>query len=251
MLHNKKISLIIPCRNEEAALYSMLQKVPAFIDEVLVIDNASTDNTAFVAKTLGAKVFTEKRQVEGVGYGYAHQTGMKQAKGDIIVTLDGDNTYPIEKISEIIRYMERGGMDFVSCARFPLTNSHAISQTRQLGVRILNLQVSILYNYPIKDILTGMWVMKKEAARKLKITSGDWNFSPEIKLAALMSPEIKFSEYHISHSVRFNGVSKQNIWKTGFNHLFFIIKMRAKYIDLPEFDLKPNFNFLSRAVSRI
>lgn len=241
MIHKKKISLIIPCRNEEVALYAMLRKIPSFVDEVLVVDNASTDNTAFIAKTMGAKVISEKRTVNGVGYGYAHQAGMKRAKGDIIIALDGDNTYPLEKMKDIVLYMEKGNIDFVSCARFPLLNNHAISKIRQLGVKILNYEVTALYQYPIRDILSGMWVVKHEAAKKLKIQSGEWNYSPEIKLAAIMHPEVVFSEYHIAHAVRFNGISKQNIWKTGVNHLFFIAKMRTRFMEFPSLRGRPAF----------
>lgn len=226
MLHNKKISLIIPCKDEAAALYTLLKKVPAFIDEVIVVDNNSRDNTAAVAKEAGAKVYTDKRTQDGVGYGYAHQTGLRHATGDIIVAMDGDGTYPIEKISEVISYMEKSEADFVSCARFPLEDRRAISLTRQAGVKLLNIQVSLLYGYRIKDILSGMWVMKRECAKKIKARSGDWNFSPEIKLAALSHPNIHFSEYHIPHAVRFNGMSKQQIWKTGFNHMSYIVKRR-------------------------
>jgi glycosyltransferase involved in cell wall biosynthesis len=226
MLNRNKISLLIPCKNEEAALYSMLQKVPQYVDEVIVIDNGSSDNTGAVAKRFGARVLREDRNVDGVGYGFAHQTGMAAATGDIIIAMDGDNTYPIESIEEIITYMENSHSDFVSCARFPLADSKAISGTRQLGVRILNLQVSLLYGYQIKDILSGMWAMKRECVDKLDVKNGEWNFSPEIKLAALTHPEIHFSEYHINHAVRLNGLSKQNIWKTGFNHLLYIVIRR-------------------------
>lgn len=254
MFQNKKISVIIPCKNEEAALYSMLQNVPSIVDEVIVVDNGSTDNTVFVAETLGAKVIREKRHIEGVGYGFAHQAGMKHAKGDIIVALDGDNTYPIEKIPEILSYMLKTHVDFVSCARFPLSNEGAISKLRQFGVKVLNMEASLLFGYPIKDVLSGMWVMKKECVKKLNAKSGEWNFSPEIKLTALMHPEIRFSEYHISHSIRYNGVSKQQIWKTGLNHMFYIFELRTKYIKLyaPSFGLQLNFfskvNLLTRFV---
>lgn len=226
MLYDKKISVIIPCRDEEAALYSMLSKVPSYIDEVIVVDNDSKDNTADVAQRFNAIVVSEKRKMNGVGYGYAHQSGMKRATGDIIIALDGDDTYPIEKIKDIVTYMEKSGADFVSCSRFPLANSKAISQIRQLGVKILNLQVSLLYGYQIKDILSGMWAIRQSAIKKIKVKKGDWNFSPEIKLAALMHPEVHFSEYHIAHSVRLNGMSKQNIWKTGMDHLLYIIGRR-------------------------
>lgn len=247
MLRKKKISIIIPCRNEEAALYSMLQNVPSCVDEIIVVDNGSTDNTVFVAETLGAKVISEKKEVDGVGYGFAHKAGMKAAKGDIIVALDGDGTYPIEKIPEIISFMENAHLDFVSCARFPLSDSGAISSTRKLGVKVLNLETSLLFGYPMKDILSGMWVMKKECIRKMKIRSGEWNFSPEIKIAALMHPKIHFSEYHISHSVRFNGVSKQNIWKTGFNHLQFIVALRFRYMHIEIPNVLQNINLFTKA----
>ena len=122
--------------------------------------------------------------------------------------------------------MEKSGADFVSCSRFPLAENRAISRTRQLGIKILNLQVSLLYGYQIKDILSGMWAMRSDAMKKIKVAKGDWNFSPEIKLAALMHPQVHFSEYHIAHAVRLNGLSKQNIWKTGLDHLMYIIGRR-------------------------
>jgi len=140
----------------------MLQKVPKYVDEVIVIDNKSTDNTAYIAKLMGARVVSEKRTENGVGYGFAHQTGMKHAKGDIIVALDGDDTYPIEKIKDIVKYMDKSAAGFVSCSRFPLTNSNAISRLRQLGVKFLNAQVSLLYGYRVNDILSGMWAMDRD-----------------------------------------------------------------------------------------
>ncbi|CAN5130818.1 N/A [soil metagenome] len=226
MIYGKTISIIIPCKNEEAALYSMLKSVPAYVDEIIVVDNGSSDNTATVAKQAGAMVIREKRHIDGVGYGYAHQSGMKKATSDIIVALDGDETYPMEAIKEVVKYMSKSKADFVSCARFPLAHPEAISSIRQLGVQILNLQVSLLYGYQIKDILSGMWAMRRECIPLLNATNGEWNFSPEIKLSALTNPNIHFSEYHIAHKVRLNGFSKQNIWKTGLKHLIYILQRR-------------------------
>ncbi len=226
MILDKTISLIIPCKNEEAALYSMLREVPKYVDEVLVIDNGSTDNTPIVAENYGAKLIREERNVEGVGYGYAHQSGMKFATGDIIVAMDGDGTYPLEMIQDVVLYMIKSQSDFVSCARFPLDNPGAISATRQFGVHILNMTVALLYGYHIKDILSGMWVLTRVCARKLNVSNGEWNFSPEIKLSAICNPDIFFSEFHISHDIRLNGLSKQNIWKTGLNHLLYIVQRR-------------------------
>jgi len=226
MLYNKKISVIIPCKNEEVALYSILSKLPKYVDEVIVVDNNSTDNTAKVAKSYGAKVVHEKRTDGGVGYGFAHLSGIKAAKGDILIALDGDDTYPISEIKNIVSYMQKSNADFVTCARFPLAFPKAISRTRQLGVQLLNLQVSLLYGKRIRDILSGMWAIDKNCIKKLDLQEGGWNFSPEIKLAAMTHPDIHFSEYHIPHTLRLFGSSKQNIWATGIDHLLYIIKRR-------------------------
>lgn len=222
----KTISLIVPCKNEAKILPGFMKKVPSYVSEVLIVDNNSTDTTREVATELGATVLTEPRKKNGIGYGYAHMTGIQAAKGDYLVAMDGDDTYPLNSIAPIIRYMERHNLDFVSCNRLPLKNKKAISKIRQLGIHILNAEVRLLYGYPIQDILTGMWIVKKEAAEKLQLTQGDWNLSPEIKLAALHHPKIRFGEYHIRHFERVNEISKQKLFNTGLSHLLYIAKRR-------------------------
>ncbi len=225
MLKGKTITLAIPCKNEESAIGSLLKKVPSFIDQVIVIDNNSTDQTRKVAKSLGAKVFVEKRQIHGIGYGFAHQKAIKETTTDYLVTMDGDGTYPLNKIKNVIEMAEKQQLDFISCNRFPLQKSEVLSKVRQLGVFILNSEVSLLYGYPMQDILSGMWLMNRNARQKVQVQCGGWNLSPEIKLAALSNPHIKFAEFHIPHHIR-AGESKQLIWKTGFDHLFYIAYRR-------------------------
>lgn len=222
MIKKHTISLIIPCKNEEKALDSLLSKVPRYIDEVIVVDNNSTDKTPYVAKKHGAKVVTEKRTENGIGYGFAHQTGIKKATGDILVTVDGDGTYPVYQINKAVEHLLREKADFVFCNRFPLIDKRAISWIRQLGVWVLNTESTILFGYPMKDILSGMWVVRKPVAKKMKLVSGGWDLSPEIKLLALTDATIRCSEFHINHHYRNGGESKQIIWKTGFAHLFYI-----------------------------
>lgn len=224
MLHNKTISLVIPCKNEERALDHLLKKIPSCVDEVLVVDNNSSDSTRQVAQRHGARVLTEKRTHNGIGYGYAHQLGLKKATGDYVITMDGDGTYPISAIKQAISITIREDLDVLLCSRFPLRNPKAVSLTRRLGVFILNTEASLLFASRITDILSGMWVVKKSAKKHLFLSEGGWDFSPEIKLAALLHPQIKTAELHIHHSYRKGGESKQQIWNTGFGHLFFIFR---------------------------
>jgi len=231
MLKGKTVTLAIPCKNEEVALASLLKKVPAFVDNVLVIDNNSTDQTRNVAKKMGARLLTEKRHIQGIGYGFAHLRAIKETTTDYLITMDGDNTYPLKALKSLILHAEKNHLNFVSCNRFPLLNGKVLPKVRQLGVFILNTEVKLLYGFPMQDILSGMWLMDRQARKKMQLSCGDWNLSPEIKLAALTHPEIHFGEFHIEHALR-AGESKQLIWKTGFEHLFYILSRRF-LIDSP------------------
>jgi len=77
-----KISVVIPCYNEEDGVRYTMGQLPACVDEVVVVDNNSTDRTAEVARSLGARVVRETRK----GYGAAYQAGLPAATGDITVT---------------------------------------------------------------------------------------------------------------------------------------------------------------------
>jgi glycosyltransferase involved in cell wall biosynthesis len=226
MFNSKKISLVIPCKNEEKIIANTIKNIPTYVDEIIVVDNGSSDNSALVAQEAGAIVVKEPRKLNGVGYGYAHLSGIQKATGDYIFGMDADDTYPSYEISNIVNYMENGEYDVVSCNRLPLINSKAISKLRRLGIYVLNLEIFALYGYPIKDSLTGMWGIKKSCLPKLNLRMGDWNLSPEVKISAIMNKGIKFGEYHIDHFVREKEPSKQAIWKTGWGHFRYIAKKR-------------------------
>src|SRR5579863_1079253 len=98
MFRGKTISVIVPCLNEEEAIGQVLDAVPSCVDEVIVVDNNSSDRTAEIARKHGAKVVGEDLR----GYGRAYKRGFGAATGDIIVTLDGDHSYPIDAVSYLL-----------------------------------------------------------------------------------------------------------------------------------------------------
>lgn len=240
MYRDLRISVCFPCRNESGHLKEVLATVPSIVDEVIVISNASKDDTVKVARKLDAKAYEDNRVIGGIGYGFAHMTGIAKATGDIIVGADGDGTYPLEELPKIIDRIIDEKLDFVSCNRYPLKDGTKIPFKLRLGVGTLNVETRLLHGKKINDILSGMWVFRSSIKDKLNLTMGDWNLSPEIKINALTHPDIAFSEHHIVQHVRM-GESHQNYFKTGFGHLAWILtdKLRkmgilSKQADTPQ-----------------
>ena len=115
----REITVIIPCLNEEQGIESVLRRMPDFVDEVIVVDNGSTDRTSDVAQSFGAKVIRENVR----GYGRGYKTGFASATGDMIITLDGDHSYPPDAISYLLEAFLHLDVDFLNASRFPVRDS--------------------------------------------------------------------------------------------------------------------------------
>lgn len=227
MYRGKKVSFYFPCRNEAGHLAKEIARLPSFVDEIIVVDNRSTDDTFQVARELGVRALKDDRAKGGIGYGYAHMTGLQSATGDVIATADADGTYPIHELARMIDRMIDERIDFLSCNRYPLKNPADVPFILKLGVWALTMEARLLYFTRIRDILSGMWLVSKDAAPRLALTEGDWNLSPQIKLNAATHPEIRFAEEHITLAER-EGRTKQQYLKTGLSHLWWIARNRFR-----------------------
>jgi len=221
MYKKNKISVVIPCHNEELGIVKTYRLIPKFVDEVLVIDNLSTDNTANLAKELGARVVSEKHK----GYGFALKKGIESAKGGIVVTIDGDGTYPIEDVKVAIDYLLENNLDFVSASRFPLRNYHSMHWQNLLGNKAVSFLMKILFLREFRDGLSGMWIFKKKIYSKLLPLSSGWNLSEEIKIEAYLHPDVKFDEFRVNYHPRFG---KSKLWplKVGIENMLYLIYLR-------------------------
>lgn len=227
MLDGSAISLVMPCRNEAKHLARMVADIPDFYDEIICVSNMSTDGTVTVGRRLERtnsrfRLLVDDRVASGIGYGFAHMTGIGEAKGSLIVCADSDGTYPIEDLPRILHIMNNRELSFASCSRYPDKN---IPFTLQLGVKVLNLEMFVLYALVIHDSLSGMWVFKRDVIPSLHLTEGDWNLSPQIKINAHEYLGARFGEIKITQRTRL-GETKQSYFKTGLRHLRWIFKNR-------------------------
>ncbi len=225
MYRGLSVSVVIPCFNEEHGIASVLRSMPGYVDQVVVVDNNSTDETGRIAKQMGAEVIFETKK----GYGNAYQAGFPHARCDIVATADGDGTYPTHSIGPIIDYMLANDLDFVSASRFPLRNPKAMRFRNVLGNKILTYTTRILWLRWIADSQSGMWVFRREVLRHIRPRSERMPFSEEIKLEVIESrhPRLRFGEYHIDYSERI-GETKLFAWKDGFENLLYLFKRRLR-----------------------
>src|SRR5437867_11470349 len=190
MYRGNRISVVIPCHNEEEGIRAVLAQMPALVDEVLVVDNASTDRTAAVARELGARVVFEGRK----GYGRAYKTGFAAARGDIIVTMDGDGTYPPDSIPLLLHVLVAERVDFMAAQRWYSRSGEAKSPIRLLGNFILSGTMKCLFFQSIKDSQSGMWVFRRDVLKKISPRSDGMALSEELKILAFTHPELRCME---------------------------------------------------------
>lgn len=222
MYKNQTISLVIPCFNEEEGIRKILPEAMRLADEIIVVDNNSTDKTAEAAKALGAKVVFEPQR----GYGRAIWAGVSASRGDIVVIMDGDATYPAREISVLINSLVAGGLMALWGNRFDRRFKKTMPFLNQLGNRVLSVVFSVLVGRYVADSQSGMMVFRRLFLDKFRPESQGMAFSEEIKMAAILGG-FKWQEVGINYFPRL-GQSKLNMWRAGFSNLFFLFYKRFK-----------------------
>ncbi|HEC75938.1 MAG TPA: glycosyltransferase family 2 protein, partial [Thermoplasmatales archaeon] len=166
-----KVSIVLPTLNEEEGIGETIDSInmdkfkkKGWDIEILVVDGNSTDRTREIAKEKGARVIIEPRK----GYGRAYKTGLYRVEGDIIVTGDADGTYPFDKAHEYVEMMIKENLDFITTNRFANLERRSMTFKHYFGNFILSFILRLLYGIKIKDSQSGMWIIKKEALKKIK-----------------------------------------------------------------------------------
>jgi glycosyltransferase involved in cell wall biosynthesis len=219
----QRITVIIPCLNEEQGIEKVLRRLPDFVDQTIVVDNGSTDRTSEVATSLGAEVIREEVR----GYGRAYKRGFRDATGDVIITLDGDHSYPADALSYLLEAFLHLEVDFLNASRFPVRDHRAMSFKHKFGNWMLSLAMSLLYFRWVRDSQSGMWVFRRSILGRMNLVSDGMAFSEEIKIEALKHRDIRFQEINIQYTSRL-GEIKLNPWRDGFYNLWFLAWKRFR-----------------------
>jgi len=218
-----KVTAIIPTINEEETIGSVIDGLLNSVEgiEIIVVDTNSTDRTKEIAAGRGATVINESRS----GYGMAYKTGLQHAKGDIIVCMDGDNTYPTDIVRPLLDIIRMDEVNFISCDRMTLRTQHNYTSLHYIGNSVLNFTMRLLFKINLNDSQSGMWIFYRDFYDKMKNLSNGMSFSEDIKIDAVRLG--KLIEIPIKYGIRISK-PKLNTWRDGFRNLFHLFVKRIQ-----------------------
>ena len=201
------VNVIIPALNESAAISKVIGDIPDFVQEIIVVDNGSTDTTAEMAKNAGAIVLHESKK----GYGHACLKGLDYLKNlnqktDIVVFLDGDySDYP-EQMSDVIAPITKNNMDFVMGSRKKnLSERGAMQPQQRFGNWLATRLMTLFFNSKFTD-LGPFRAIKYEVLISLDMRDQTYGWTVEMQLKILKQ---KFAYCEIPAKYRNRiGVSK-------------------------------------------
>ena len=181
------VSVILPVVNEAENLRTLIPRLIALLDrerlthEIVVIDGASSDGTREAAQALGARVVAERRR----GYAGAMETGIAEARGDYLLTLDADQSHDPDFIVKMWRARTRA--DIVIASRYALGGVAYSGFVRRFTSWLLNGLLRRMLSMPVRDISSGYRLYRREALANLELTATNFEVQEEILVKAYAS----------------------------------------------------------------
>ncbi len=221
-----RVSVVIPTLNEERNLCHVLPRVPAWVDEVLIVDGRSTDRTVEEAKRLlpSVRIVEEHRK----GKGRALFAGMRAATGDVIVALDADGSMDPEDIPRYV-YSLMAGADFVKGSRFVHgARTDDMGPLRRLGNRALTETVRRIYGGRYSDLCYGYFALWADILPYLDGDAPGFEVETHVSVRAL-GAGLQVVEVPTFEAERIHGTSNLNTFRDGARVLRQIFRERNAF----------------------
>jgi len=218
------ITALICTLNEEESLPHVLPRIPDWVDEVLLVDGHSTDNTVAVARELRPDVRAVYQS--GVGKGAALKSGVREARGDIVVTLDADGETPPEDMARFIQPL-LDGCHFAKGSRLAHGRPARMPRYRWFGNKVLAVTFNLLYGTRYTDVCSGYSAFWKRDFLRVPLTYDAFHMEQQL-LARAHKVGLRIVEVVHSSDGRIAGVSKTSGIKQGFIDWFVIIRERFR-----------------------
>lgn len=225
MTRSPSIAVLVPCYQEELTVGKVVSDFKAVLPDavVYVYDNNSTDRTAEEARKAGAIVRREKRQ----GKGYVVASMFEQVNADILIMVDGDDTYEASAAPQLIAPLLSGDADITVGTRLKTYGADSFRPLHVFGNRMVCGVINRIFGANISDIFSGYRAFTRQSALLIPVTTRGFDVETELMLQALYRGFI-VTEIPTRYSARPEGsFSKLNTVSDGFRiilRLFLIIK---------------------------
>ncbi|MDK9720614.1 MAG: glycosyltransferase family 2 protein [Rhodospirillales bacterium] len=227
-----KLTVVIPCYNEEATLEHLVGRVLAadcmgLAKELVIVDDGSRDRSVEVAKGLQAK-HPEIKLFEhqlNQGKGAALRTGFSKATGDVVLVQDADLEYNPAEYPRLLKPILDGRADVVFGSRFRTTEeTRVLYFWHSVGNQVLTLASNMMTNLNLTDMETCYKLFRREIIQGVDIEENRFGFEPEITAKiAKIDPQPRIYEVGISYSGRTYKEGKKIGWKDGVRALWCIM----------------------------
>lgn len=178
-----KLAVLIPCYNEELTIGAVMADVRKYLPtaDLYVFDNNSTDATAEKARQGGASVLKEKRR----GKGFVVQSMFSKVEADIYVMVDGDDTYDLSGIDEMVSLVLRDEADMVVGNRLKNFTEKSFRPLHAMGNRLVRNLINNIFRAELQDIMSGLRIMNRSFVRNINIMSAGFEVETEMSIKAL------------------------------------------------------------------
>jgi glycosyltransferase involved in cell wall biosynthesis len=221
------MAVVIPCFNESVTIGKVvrdfIRELPSA--QIFVIDNNSTDKSGEIARQAGATVLEEKRQ----GKGFVVSTVFQKIKADIYILVDGDDTYPAEKVHDLIEPVLNGETDMVVGQRLSAHTETAFRPMHYRGNQMICSLINAIFHSNLKDPMSGYRVFNRAVALEIPIVATGFDVETEMTLQMLYR-HFKISEVEVPYRQRPTGsTSKLHTFRDGARVLFKIFSLMQAY----------------------
>jgi glycosyltransferase involved in cell wall biosynthesis len=235
-----KLSIVIPCFNEEKTIKECVERVLEIADdnlslELIIVDDHSTDNSYSIARKLEINHPEIKiiRHEKNSGKGAALRSGFKMATGDFVAVQDADLEYDPVDLKRLLIPLVQGDADVVLGSRFLSTGFHRVLYFwHYMGNRFLTFLSNMFTDLNLTDMETCYKVFRREIIQDIDIKENRFGFEPEI-IAKIAQRRLRIFEMGISYRGRTYEEGKKIGVKDGFRTLYCIFRYNAHKAPLP------------------